>query len=260
MTARVLPHDDVGRGPAVVLLHAGVADRTMWAELSAALAGAGYRAIAPELPGLGEALIEPGPQAPWEDVLATMAALGVDDAALVGCSFGGAVALRVAAVAPSAVSRLALVSAPAPGVEPSPATEAAWAAEEAALARGDVEAAVEAVVDGWLLPDAPAGLRERVAAMQRRTFALQVEVAGVTEAPDPLDRDPTALARVLMPALVAVGARDHAEFVSGAHALAQALPGAGPAVVLPDAGHLAPLEQPEAFAALLLDFLGAPAT
>jgi hypothetical protein len=28
----MLPHDDTGSGPAVVLLHAGVADRTMWAE------------------------------------------------------------------------------------------------------------------------------------------------------------------------------------------------------------------------------------
>ena len=28
----LLPHDEAGVGPALVLLHAGLADRTMWAE------------------------------------------------------------------------------------------------------------------------------------------------------------------------------------------------------------------------------------
>jgi 3-oxoadipate enol-lactonase len=39
----MLPCDELGRGPAVVLLHAGVADRTMWAEHLEHLADAGYR-------------------------------------------------------------------------------------------------------------------------------------------------------------------------------------------------------------------------
>src|SRR4051794_37350178 len=81
----------------------------MWAEHLQPTAGAGFRVIAPELPGLGEA--RPS-SAPWEDVLATMDELGIEQAALVGNSFGGAVALRVAAVAPERVTALGLVSAP----------------------------------------------------------------------------------------------------------------------------------------------------
>src|ERR1700758_2372289 len=99
-----LPHSEAGDGPAVLLLHAGVADRTMWREHLEPLAAAGYRVIAPDLPGFGEAAVRPGPQAPWNDVLETMNALGVERATLVANSFGGAVALRVAAVAPVAVS------------------------------------------------------------------------------------------------------------------------------------------------------------
>jgi pimeloyl-ACP methyl ester carboxylesterase len=76
-----------------------------------------------------------------------MDALDIDRAALVGNSFGGAVALRVAVVAPERVAAMALVSTPAPGVEPSAELEAAWHAEESALARGDVASAVAAVVD-----------------------------------------------------------------------------------------------------------------
>jgi hypothetical protein len=35
----VLPRDELGTGPAVMLLHAGICDRRMWNETLAALAG-----------------------------------------------------------------------------------------------------------------------------------------------------------------------------------------------------------------------------
>jgi pimeloyl-ACP methyl ester carboxylesterase len=250
----MLPHDEAGSGPAVVLLHAGVADRTMWAEHLERLADAGYLAVAVDLPGYGEARFMPGEQAPWADVLRTMDELSIERAALVGNSFGGAVALRAALVAPDRVSALALISAPSPALEPSPEVEAAWEAEEAALQRGDVEAAVEAVVDAWTLPDASQELRDRVAAMQRRAFALHSEAPSATEAPDPVERRPDALARLSVPTLVAAGELDKQDFREGAEAMARTLPHARHAVI-EGAGHLAPLETPVVFRALLLDFL-----
>lgn len=54
-----LPHDDVGAGPALVLLHAGVADRRIWSEHLQPLAGAGFRALALDLPGFGDAPVDP---------------------------------------------------------------------------------------------------------------------------------------------------------------------------------------------------------
>lgn len=252
----MLPFDEGGSGPAVVLLHAGIADRSMWAEHLPALADAGFRAVALELPGFGEALPGPGPQAPWNEVLLSMRDLDIGGAAIVGNSFGGAVALRVAVVAPAAVTSLVLVSAPAPGIEPSSALRAAWDAEESALERGDVDGAVAAVVDAWTLPGAPAELRERVAAMQRRTFEGQDPAAEWTEAPDPVETDPDALGRVEVPALVAAGEHDMPDFLEGAERLARTLPHARHEVI-PGAGHLAPLETADAFRALLLDFVGA---
>lgn len=252
----VLPHDEAGNGPAVVLLHAGVADRTMWAEHLEPLAGAGHRAVALGLAGFGEVLAPPGEQAPWADVLETMDELSIERAPLVGNSFGGAVALRVATVAPDRVTALALISAPAPGLEPSAELEAAWEAEESALERGDVEAAVEAVVEAWTLPDAPAALRDRVAAMQRRTYALQGDAGEPTEAPDPVEERPDALAGLGIPALVVAGGRDKPDFRDGAAELARILPRTRYAEIA-DAGHLAPLETPEPFRELLLDFLAA---
>jgi pimeloyl-ACP methyl ester carboxylesterase len=250
----MLPFDAVGEGPAVVLLHAGIADRSMWADHLGPLAGHGYRVVAMELPGFGEAPLVPGEQAPWADVLQTMDELGIERAALVGNSFGGAVALRVAVVAPERVWALALISAPAPGLEPSPELEAAWKAEEEALERGDVDAAVAAVVDAWTLPGAPDDVRDRVAAMQRRTYELQGDAAGGAEAVDPLESRPDALTRLSVPALVAAGELDKRDFLEGAAVLAEALPGARH-VVIEGAGHLAPLETPDAFRELVLVLL-----
>ncbi|HEV7807048.1 MAG TPA: alpha/beta hydrolase [Solirubrobacteraceae bacterium] len=238
----------------MVLLHAGIADRTMWADVVGALAAAGYRAIAIDLPGFGEAPAAPG-HAPHRAVLDTMDALDVGRAALVGSSFGGAVSLRLAVTAPDRVRALALVSTPAPGTEASAELRAAWKAEESALDRGDVEGAVAAVVDAWTLPGAPARLRDRIAAMQRRAFALQGVAGEATDAEDPLDEQPDALQMLDIPALVAVGELDMPDFRLGAQALAQQLRYAQ-LVVIPGARHLAPLEQPAAFCALLLDYLG----
>jgi 3-oxoadipate enol-lactonase len=223
----------------------------MWSEHLEPLATAGYRVIAPDLPGFGEASIEPGPQAPWNDVLQTMRELELDRAALVGSSFGGAVALRAAVLAPAAVSSLALISAPAPELEPSDELEAAWEAEESALERGDIDGALDAVLAAWV----PERLRERVAPMQRRAFELHAHAPEVSEAPDPAETF-DALRGIVVPTLVAVGELDMPDFVEGAEAMASAIPGARHEVIA-GAGHLAPLETPEAFRSLLLGFLGA---
>ena len=252
----LLPHDEAGAGPAVVLLHAGIADRSMWGELLAPIAAAGYRAIAVDLPGFGEAPA-PAEQSWWLDVIATLDALGAGPAVLVGSSFGGAVALRVAVLAPARVRAMVLVSAPAPGLDPSERLLAAWEAEESALERGDVDAAVAAVVDAWTLPDAPPALRERVARMQLRAFELGLQAGEPAEAPDPLEDDDGALASIDIPVLVAAGELDMPDFRDGAELLAARLPDARRAEIA-RAGHLAPLEQPDAFRDLLLGFLERP--
>jgi pimeloyl-ACP methyl ester carboxylesterase len=250
----ILPHDQAGDGPAVVLVHAGVGDRRMWSEHLEPLAVAGYRTVAVDLPGFGEAAIEPGEQAPWEDLLQTIDALGLEQPALVGNSFGGAVALRAAATAPGRVSKLAMISAPAPGIDPSPTLEAAWAAEEEALDRGDIDAAVAAVVDSWTLPDAPPELKERLADMQRRALEIQTAAPEVGEAADPVEEDPSILRALQIPTLVTAGEHDMVDFHQSAEVFAAAIPRAR-VQIIEGAGHLAPLETPGAFRELLLEFL-----
>jgi pimeloyl-ACP methyl ester carboxylesterase len=250
----MLPFDEAGAGPAVVLVHAGIADRSMWSEHLEPLAAAGYRAIAFDLPGFGDAPVAPGPQAPWNDVLGAMNELGLADAALVGNSFGAAVALRVAVTAPTRVRALVLVSAPVDEVEHSERLSAVWAAEEDALRRGDVDAAVAVVADAWTLRDSPPELRERVAAMYRHGIEVQLAAEEPEEARDPVEEDPDWPARVSMPVLLAAGERDMPDMQEGVHVLGGHLPHAR-CEFIPGAGHLAPLETPDAFRELLLGFL-----
>lgn len=250
----MLPYDEAGAGTPVVLVHAGIADRSMWREHLPWLAEAGCRAIAPDLPGFGEAAVKEGPQAPWQDLLETMQGLGVERGVLVAVSFGAAVALRAAAVAPPSTSALVLISPPPLNEDPSPALSAAWDAEEAALGRGDIEGAVAAVVEAWLQPEAPAALRERVATMQRRAFELQAAAPDVRPAADPLERDPGLLAKVEVPVLAAAGEHDMPDFKRGAEELAAMFP-RGRHVTFHNAGHLPPLEAPQEFRTALLDFL-----
>jgi 3-oxoadipate enol-lactonase len=248
----VLPYEEKGTGAPVLLLHAGLADRSMWREHLEWLADAGFRAIAPDLPGFGEARVTEV-QAPWEDVLRTLRELELARVAIVGNSFGAAVALRVAAVAPAAVSALMLVSPPPIGLEPSPQLSAAWEAEEAALERGDIDGAVAAILDAWL-PEAPVALRDRVGVMQRRAFERQMSAPEMREVDDPLEQDSAILERLEIPALATAGEADMPDFKTGAEQIANRMP-RGQMSIIKAAGHLAPLEAPAQFRDLVVDFL-----
>jgi 3-oxoadipate enol-lactonase len=252
MTDRAL-FEQTGEGPAVMLVHAGIADRRMWRSHLHWLAGEGWHVIAPDLPGFGEHPVSADAPAPWDFLRGVLDELGVDRAVVVGNSFGGAVALRLAVTAPERVRALAMISSPAPGMTPSPQLEAAWTAETEAMDRGDIDAAVEAVVEAWLAPDAPAELRELVGAMQRRAFELDPE-GMLPQAADPLEEHPDRVREVSVPALVAVGETDMPDFQWSARALADTLPRASHHVIA-GAGHLAPLETPDAFRELLTRFL-----
>jgi 3-oxoadipate enol-lactonase len=248
-----LPHGEYGQGPALILLHAGIADRRMWDEHLEPLAAAGHRVVAVDLPGFGEAVPDSGPVAHWQDVVETMDGLGIERAVLVGNSFGGAVALRVAALNPDRVSSLLLFSAPAvPEPDPSPELLAVWDAEEEAMEAGDLERAVAAVVSAWVSSQADDEVRGRIAMMQRQNYERHASDQGPEWAPDPLEEEPALLEAIDCPVLIAAGEDDMPDFKNAVQELAAALPRATTALI-PGCGHLAPLEAPEEFRRLVLD-------
>ncbi len=91
--------------------------------------------------------------------------------------------------------------------------------------------------------------------MMRNQLIARLTYGEPEVAADPLTKDADALRTLTTPTLVGVGELDMPDFFEGGAILSNEL-GSGEVAVLADAGHLAPLEQPEAFCALLVDFVG----
>ncbi|WP_086708289.1 alpha/beta fold hydrolase [Streptomyces antimycoticus] len=252
----ILPFDEAGQGRPIVLLHARPVDRTMWRAHLRLLAEAGVRAIALDLPGHGDAATAHRDEVtPWADVLDTLDHLGVDRFTLAGNSLGALVALQIAVTAPRRVQGLVSIGYRPHDLPPSSRLHTAWDRERAALEADNIEAAARAGVEAWTSPKASDDVRAQAAVMMRNQLVARVTYGEPKVAADPLSKDTGALRALTVPTLVGVGELDMPDFFEGGAVLSDEL-GAGEVVVLSDAGHLAPLEQPEAFCALLLDFVG----
>lgn len=257
----ILAHDDGGgAGPPLLLLHAGVADRRMWEPLVVPLRRT-FRVVRPDLRGHGDSPLRGGEYADAEDVAALLDHLGIPDAAVVGASFGGRVALELAALQPGRVRELVLLCPSVPGVPTTAALRAFDSAEDDLLSTGDVEGAVRLNVATWLGPDADLAAREALAAMQRRAFEVQLAAMsdgagdGVVDVGPPLQRRVDVdLAALRVPTVVVSGGRDMDHLQACAAEVAARVPGAEH-VVLDWAGHLPALERPDAVLGLLLDVL-----
>ena len=204
-----------------------------------ALQGA-HDVVAPDLPGWGEV---PLPTEPFSFVDTVAAHL---PAALVGNSFGGAVALRTALAHQELVSKLVLVGAGVPTWDWTEEMRTYWAAEEAAIDSGDLDAATEVNMEFWVKPEH----RDEVRPQQRRALELQ----SAHEEPEVLWPELAPFSSLRVPTLVVVGANDKPDFLKIAEHLADEIPDADLAVV-PGAGHLVGVDEPEELNALLLEFL-----
>ena len=243
-----------GEGPAVVFLHGYPLDRSIWAHQVTHLHG--VRRIAPDLRGFGrsDAPDLGYSMATWaDDVAALLEALGEERAVLCGLSMGGYVAFEFARRHPGRLAGLVLVD-----------TRAGPDGEEARRGR---DAAIQLVrekgagaIAEQMLPKlfAPATVRRRpevvtqVEAVIRRT-----PVAGIAGAlaamRDRADSRPL-LPTLEVPAMVLVGAEDGLTPPPEAEEMAAALPGAELREI-PEAGHLAPVEQPEAVTTAIAEFV-----
>jgi 3-oxoadipate enol-lactonase len=165
--------------------------------------------------------------------------VGGERVALVGASYGGLVSLDFAARQPELVSALVVLDAPLPDHDWSDPGFLAYAEEEERLFEaGDFDALAELDLAYW----APA-LADRLRPMARRAVEFDVpEIESVD------------LSAVRAPTLVGVGEHDKPDFRAIADRLARELPDAELAVI-PGAGHLPSMEQPDATRELVNRFL-----
>jgi len=254
-----LNYELTGDGPAVVLVHEGVCDLRMWDELAPILADE-FTVLRYDLRGYGESTMPGGPFSQAGDLLGLLDHVGIDRAALVGVSYGGRVALDTAAVAPERVTKLLLVSTGLRDHEWSQVVREFGDEEERLLDAGDIDAATEVNVKLWV--DGPGrgpdqirdSVRARVREMQRRAFEIQVPAYEAQPPPGPEDPVELRLSELTQPTLVVVGDADVPDFVEIAGRLVRELPNARK-VVLEDTAHTIPLERPDEFRDLALEFL-----
>jgi pimeloyl-ACP methyl ester carboxylesterase len=253
-----LAYDDYGDGPPVVFLHAGIADRRMWAPLVDQLAGR-HRVVTYDLRGYGESTAPLANFAHHDDVAGLLDQLGIDRASLVGCSFGGSVAIDAALAYPGRVAALALFGSVVSGYR-LPGFGDLWDRIVGDVDEDDLDAMAAAEVRFWVvgparLPqDVDAGLISFAEAMDRQ--ALQAEAA--LEQVDVGDLDPPAAQRlgdIAVPTLVAAGGADIPQIRRLADHLGAEIPQARRLVDVPDTGHLLPLERPDLAGRALIDFL-----
>ena len=244
-----------GEGPAVLLVHGYPLDRTMWREQIDGLDG--YRVIAPDLRGMGQS---DAPDLGYSiniyaaDLAALLDALGVEQVVLGGLSMGGYIAFEFLRQWRPRVRGLVLMDtrATADDAEARRGRDAA-----AALARDSgADAIAEAMLPKLL---APSTLAERPDVVQRvGAMITKNPVAGIVGAlaamRDRPDSEPLLPTLAGLPTLVLAGDSDSLTPPDQARAMAQAIPGARFAVI-PRAGHLTPVEQPEQVLAQLRDFL-----
>ena len=232
----------------LVLLHGFTQTRQSWRRTVAALGGR-YRALAPDLPGHGQAA-ERRP-ASFAACAAYVRALAGQPCVLVGYSMGGRIALHTALAVPGLVERLVLIGA-SPGLADPAEREQRRRADEALAER--IEAVgVAAFAEEWGAQALFAGQDERVAAaahadrLRNTSQGLAAALRGLgTGVMTPLwDRLP----QLGIPVTLVVGARD-AKFRAIAERMATALPDAR-LHVIEGAGHAVPLERPDAVAAAI---------
>jgi pimeloyl-ACP methyl ester carboxylesterase len=250
-----LHYEVAGEGPALVFLHAGIADGRMWDGQFAAFARR-FRVVRYDARGYGRSDFPPGPFARHEDLYGLVRRLGVERAALVGCSMGGATAIDFALEHPEMASALVLVGPGLSGYEQwSETMKANDEAEEAAFARADLDAVIEMSLRFWV--DGPRRSPDQVDPVVREAVRTMLRDASTSTEGQPRRLDPPAigrLAEIRAPTLVITGGEDVADMAAIADLLVGAIPGARTATIT-DAAHLPNMEQPALFNRIVLDFL-----
>ena len=253
----LLAYEDLGRGPVVVLLHGFPLDRSMWSEQTRVLAQT-HRVIVPDLRAHGASSKFEAPftiDEMADDVIETLDALGVvDPVTLGGLSMGGYVALGAVLRQPARVRALMLMDTRAEGDTPDAAKGRESLARQVE-ATGSTAGAVDGMIPRLFAastlerrPEVVAKTRKIMEKNSPRAVAATLRALAIRP-----DRT-AALSTIAVPTLVLVGSEDVIAPPSAARTIAAGVRDAR-LEIIPGAGHMAPLEAPEACNPLILSFL-----
>jgi pimeloyl-ACP methyl ester carboxylesterase len=258
----LLYYEIAGAGPPLVLIHEGLADSRMYDDQFDTLA-AHHRVVRYDLHGFGRSGTPVQAYSHHAALRDLLDHLGIERAAILGMSQGGAVGIDFTLAYPTMVSALLLLASGINGVPPGEATVRLAAPIREAFQAGDFARAIDLSVRFWV--DGPSRGPDEVAPVVReRLRDLYTDVLRRSRergrAADVLDPPAaTRLGEIHVPTLVMVGSGDVPAVLEGADLLARSIPGARK-VALPRVAHLLNLECPEEVNRLILEFLHHPAS
>ncbi|MFQ5595454.1 MAG: alpha/beta fold hydrolase [Anaerolineae bacterium] len=249
-----LSYVDRGTGLPILFVHGFPLDGALWQPQVDGLSDE-YRVIVPDLRGCGGSTVSLAMTMEQyaDDLRLLLDELGIEEVVLAGLSMGGYIALAFYRMAPGRLRGLVLVDT-RPQADSDEARANRTATAKQVIEHGAVTLA-DGMLDKLLSPatfkDQPDLVRTVRAMMARQpVFGIVAALHGMAERPDsrPL------LGEISVPTLVVVGADDVITPVAEAESMVEAIPGSE-LVVIPDAGHLSNLEQPQAFNQALREFL-----
>lgn len=237
--------------PALVFAHALGADLTMW-DAVLPLLPEGLRIIRMDMRGHGQSPCPPGPY-PMGDLVRDAAAaldrLGVKDCCFVGISIGGIIAQGLAAERKDLVRALVLSNTAV-----KIGTTAMWEARMDMVRKEGIEALTKPNMQRWFARETHRDhlpLVFRAAEIMEAT-PLQGYLGCMAAISDTDLFESTA--RLTLPTLVTAGSEDGSTPADLVRELADLIPGSQFKLIR-KAGHMSPIEQPEAFAEALVEFL-----
>jgi pimeloyl-ACP methyl ester carboxylesterase len=248
-----IAYREAGQGRALVLLHGFLCDSRCWGRQLGGLSDS-FRVVAWDAPGAGSSSDPP------ESFTTTSYArclssfleiIGITRAHLVGLSWGGILAQEFYRVAPQHIRTLILADTYAgwKGSLPEPA----WRERLETCLRESTEPAdtlVAKLLPGMFTDGVPQEVREELAAIMSEFHPAGFRLMSRSSA-EMDTRD--LLPRIGVPTLVLWGDDDRRSPMHVAEQLHTAIPDAEIAVI-PDAGHVSNMEQPDAFNAHVRHF------
>ncbi|GGU98446.1 alpha/beta hydrolase [Actinomadura cremea] len=249
---------DVGSGTPLVLLHAFPLSSAMWLEQRQGLAGR-FRVITPDLRGFGGSLLgadEPSIETMADDVARMFRAQGVRRAVVGGLSMGGYVAMALCRRHPDLVLGLVLAATRA-AADTDAARENRLRQADALEGDTGVRVLVDEVLPGLV---GPTTMRQRALIYGRVRGLVQATPPraaawaqrAMAARPDSFD----TLRELRVPTLVMIGDEDALATEDEARAMADAAPDSE-LLVIPRAGHLCAVEQPDLFNQAVAEFTAA---
>jgi 3-oxoadipate enol-lactonase len=244
---------EAGSGSAVLLIHGLGWDHSLWNPTLERFAPR-YRMIAADTRGHGGT---GKPSGPYDmamfakDYSALADALGLKRICVVGLSQGGMVAQKLALTRPDLVSALVLIST---SCKSAPSLRDNMEARIAAMDKAGPAAAAKIAAESIFSPGWRAANARELDRFYAWRSAMPIEpLNAATRALYDFDLS-GELPRIAVPTLVVAGAEDTLTRPAGMEEIAALIPGAQYRLV-PGAGHIIPVEQPEVVAALLSEFL-----